>query len=103
MEELTVGSTFSSGIVRGRLVIISSVDVSRCGAGGVITVLDTVKTRGGTLVILPRISDGIVGSTGGVPNIGATRMGALGMCSVLGTSGLVVIGSTMDGVRRMCT
>ncbi len=103
IHESTLGSTLSSGILRGDLVILSRLGLRTCGAGIITSYLGTVNTNGGALVILSGGSTFTMGDVTGVPNTGSTRVGAVGACSVVGTSALMVIGNTMTGLRRMCT
>lgn len=100
--ETTLGSTLASEMRRGGFVIISRLGFSRVGAGGFRTMLGGLGI-GGTLMILRSKGGGIRVSTGGVPSIGATRAGAVGMCSVLGCGAMVTAGTIITTVRRICT
>lgn len=103
IEELTVGDTLASGMRGKRVVMLSTLGVRTPGAGRFIRVLGGMGTTGGTLMMATRGGRGMVGSTGGVRNITATAIGAVGICSVLGCSSFVVAASTIGGIRRICT
>lgn len=101
-EETTLGSTLASGIRSGGLMIISTLALTSIGAGRVRGILAGLGTRG-TLIVATASSGGMVLSTEGVASIRATAPDAVGMCSIVGRGAMVMAGSTMTSVRRMCT